>query len=202
MWQSAIVGRVGLTHATVNRIFQRHAATGTLVPGKSTGAPWKTTTHKDCFVEDGLTGLLHKCSGLNGVDEEFVWMRAGWKTINSWLLSRGYHAYRPTRKPLLIAKRHHLRLEWEQRWQNQTMAHWQYVIFGDETRFELYLVVGRLRARRLPCEHFQRRCQAYRVQAGSGSVHVWGAFDSGAKTPLSLPDRYLTRSTPHLTALG
>ena len=43
MQQSAIVGRMGLTPATVNRILQRHAATGTFVPGKSSGVPRKTT---------------------------------------------------------------------------------------------------------------------------------------------------------------
>ena len=43
MWQSAIAGCVCLTHATINRIPQRHTATGTLVPGKSTGALRKTT---------------------------------------------------------------------------------------------------------------------------------------------------------------
>ena len=36
-WQPDIAGHMGLTHATGNRILQRHAATGTLVPGKSTG---------------------------------------------------------------------------------------------------------------------------------------------------------------------
>ena len=43
MWQSAIASCVGLTHATINHMLRRHAATGTLVPGKSTGAPRKTT---------------------------------------------------------------------------------------------------------------------------------------------------------------
>ena len=37
--QGAIAARVGLTRATVNRILKRHAATGSLVPGKSSGAP-------------------------------------------------------------------------------------------------------------------------------------------------------------------
>ena len=44
----------------------------------------------------------------------------------------------------------------------------------------------------LPGEWFQQRCSAYRVQAGGGSVYVWGAFYSGAKSPLVLPDRHLT----------
>ena len=45
--QGAIAARVGLTRATVNRILKRHAATGSLVPGKSSGAPRKTTLRKD-----------------------------------------------------------------------------------------------------------------------------------------------------------
>ena len=47
-------------------------------------------------------------------------------------------------------------------------------------------------ARRLPGERFRPECQAHRVQAGGGSVHVWGAFHNSAKSPLVLPDGYLT----------
>ena len=45
--QGAIAAHVGLTRATVNRILKRPAATGSLVPGKSSGAPWKTTPWQD-----------------------------------------------------------------------------------------------------------------------------------------------------------
>ena len=45
--QSAIAAGVGLTRATVNRILKRHAAIGSLVPGKSSGAPRKTTPRQD-----------------------------------------------------------------------------------------------------------------------------------------------------------
>ena len=119
-------------------------------------------------------------------------MRAGRLAVNNRLLSRGYRAYRPTTKPLLTANNRRLRLEWAQRWRNLTVAHWQHVIFGDESRFQLYLVDGRLRVRRLPGERFRPGYQAHRVQAGGGSVHVWGAFHNSAKSPLVLPDRYLT----------
>ena len=119
-------------------------------------------------------------------------MRAGRTTINNRLLSRGYRAYRPTTKPLLTANHRHLRLEWAQRWRNLTVTHWQHVIFGDESRFQLNPVDGRLRVRRLPCERFRPGCQAHRVQAGGGFVHVWGAFHNSAKSPLVLTDGYLT----------
>ena len=50
MRQNAIAGRVGLTHATINRILPRHVATGTLEPGKSTEVPRKTTFCQDCAL--------------------------------------------------------------------------------------------------------------------------------------------------------
>ena len=119
--------------------------------------------------------------------------RCGWGICMEWgsALVPWSPCYRPPRKPPLTANHHRLCLEWAQRWQNLTMAHWQHVIFGDESRFDLYLVNGRLRFRRLPGDCFQQMCQAYRVQAGSGSVHVWGAFHSGAKPPLAFPNRCL-----------
>ena len=92
----------------------------------------------------GLLGRPHLvktmlCSGWsNQIAQALtVWMRnlygmrAGRKTINNWLLSRGHHAYKSTRKPLLGANCCRLCLEWAQRWQNLTMAHWQHVVFGD-----------------------------------------------------------------------
>ena len=90
-------------------------------------------------------------------------MRAGRTTVNNRLLSCGYRAYRPTKKPLLTANQRRLRLEWAQRWLNLTVAHWQHVIFGDESRFQLYPVDGRLRVPLLPGERFRPGCQAHRV---------------------------------------
>ena len=47
-------------------------------------------------------------------------------------------------------------------------------------------------AGRLPGERFRPGYQAHKVQAGGGLVHVWGAFHNSAKSPLVLPDGYLT----------
>ena len=45
--QGAIAACVSFTRATINHIHKRHAATGSLVPGKSSGAPRKTTPRQD-----------------------------------------------------------------------------------------------------------------------------------------------------------
>ena len=148
------------------------------------GAPQKTTPHQDHALLRMVR--LHKSSGLKGWMRNLYGMGAGWRTITNQLL------YKPTRKPLLTANHHRFHLGLAQRWQNLTMAHWQHVIFGDEPRFQLNPIDGRLSVNCLPGECFQQRCQAYRVEAGVGSVHVWEAFHSGAKSPLVFPNRDFT----------
>ena len=159
----------------------------------SSGAPWKTTPRQDRALlrmvrQDGFLSARALTARMRNLYR----MRAGRTKVNNRLLSRGCRAYRPTTKPLLTANHRRLRLEWAQRWRNLTVAHWQHVIFGDESRFQLYPVDGRLRVRRLPGERFRPGCQAHRVQAGGGLVHVWGAFHNSAESPLVLPNRYLT----------
>ena len=191
--QGAIAARVGLTRATVNHILKRHAATGSLVPGKSSGAPRITTPRQDrALLRMVRQDRFLSARALTARMRNLYGTKAGRTTVNNRLLSRCYRAYRPTTKPLLTANHRRLPLEWAQRWRNLTVAHWQHVIFRDESRFQLYPVDGRLRVRRLPGERFRPGCQAHRVQAGGGSVHVWGAFHNSAKSPLVLPDGYLT----------
>ena len=115
--QGAIAARVGLTRATVNRILKRHAATGSLVPGKSSGAPRKKTTPRQ---DRALLRMVRQdrflsARALTARMRNLYGMRAGRTTVNNRLLSRGYRAYRPTTKPLLTANYRRLRLEWAQR---------------------------------------------------------------------------------------
>ena len=181
--QGAIAARVGVTRATVNRILKRHAATGSLVPGKSSGAPRKTTPRQDrALLRMVRQDRFLSARALTARMRNLYGMRAGRTTVNNRLLSRNYRAYRPTTKPLLTANHRRLRLEWAQRWRNLTVAHWQHVIFGDESRFQLYPVDGRFSVCRLPGERFRPGCQAHRVQAGGGSVHVWGAIHTCTHT--------------------
>ena len=146
--QGAIAARVSLTRATVNGILKKHAATGSLVPGKSSGAPRKTTSQQDrALLRMVRQDRFLSARALMAQMRNRYGMRAGRTTVNNRLLSRGYRAYRPTTKPLLTANHRRLRLEWAQRWRNLTVAHWHHVIFGDESRFELYPVDGRLKVR-------------------------------------------------------
>ena len=98
----------------------------------------------------------------------------------------------PQGSPLLTASHHRLCLNSHKNDRTWQWPIWQHVIFGDESRFQLYPVDGRFRLCNFLGEHFQQRCQVYWVQAGGGSVHDYGAFHSSAKSSVLLPDRYLT----------
>ena len=114
---------VGLTRATINRILKRQDATGSLVPGKSSGAPQKTTPRQDrALLRMVRQDRFLSARALKARMRNLYGMRAGRTMVNNRLLSRGYRAYRPTTKPLLTANHRRLRLEWAQRWQNLTVA--------------------------------------------------------------------------------
>ena len=114
--QGAIAAHVGLTRATVNRILKRHAATGSLVPGKFSGAPRKTTPRQDrALLRMVRQDRFLSARRLTARMRNLYGMRAGRTTVNNRLLSRGYRAYRPTTQPLLTANHRRLRLEWAQR---------------------------------------------------------------------------------------
>ena len=76
MRQSAIAGCGGLTRTTVNGIHRGHLAAGTFVT-VSGGSSEDHTSSRLGFVEDGSRGLLHKCLGFDGVDEDLYEMKAG-----------------------------------------------------------------------------------------------------------------------------
>ena len=77
----------------------------------------------------------HKCSGLDGTDEEVVWNER-------WSKNHQQLALVPWLPCPWEAQRSPCWLEWAQRLQNLTMAHWQHVIFGDKSIFQIYLVDG------------------------------------------------------------
>ena len=98
--QGAIAARVGLTRATVNRILKRHAATGSLVPGKSSGAPRKTIPRQDrALLRMVRQDLFLSARALMARMINLYGMSAGRTTVNNRLLPRGYRAYRPTTTP-------------------------------------------------------------------------------------------------------
>ena len=96
---------------------------------------------------------------------------------------RNLRQFRPCRVPLLTKEHKRLRLDWVMRrchWRVQ----WKRIIWSDESRFLLYPVSGRTLVWRLPGERLNEHFILPAVQAGGGSVHVWGAIWTGGRSEL------------------
>lgn len=193
MSQADIAERVGVSRETVNRILKRNRETGSLVPGKSTGRP-RVTTQRD----DRVLGRLARqdrsksCDSLRAEWTQGRNIQASSRTVNRRLISMGYRARRCAVKPKLTPRHKRDRLAWARQYRNLTVQHWQHVIFGDESRFLLYPVDGRLRVRRRAGERLMDDCVQPRVAGGGGSVHVWGAICADGKSQLVILDQNVT----------
>ncbi|GFV53719.1 HTH_Tnp_Tc3_2 domain-containing protein [Trichonephila clavipes] len=82
---------------------------------------------------------------------------------------------RPTRVPLLTARHEALHLDWAHQHQRWTPDDWKHSAWSDESIFQLNRVEGRVQVWRQSHESMDPTCQQMTVQAGGGSVIVWGA---------------------------
>ncbi|GFX79039.1 transposable element Tcb2 transposase [Trichonephila clavipes] len=84
----------------------------------------------------------------------------------------GFRSRRPTRVPLLTVRHKALRLAWARQHRYWTVDGWKRVARPDESRFHLNRTDARVW--RQPHESMDSTCQQGTVQAGGGSLMVWG----------------------------
>ena len=88
----------------------------------------------------------------------------------------GYGSRRPARVPLLTERHRLQRLTWARDHLGWTLDDWKTVAWSDESRSQLIRVDSSVRVWRRPHEAMDPSCQQGTVQAGSGSVMVWGFY--------------------------
>ncbi|GFX23587.1 transposable element Tcb2 transposase [Trichonephila clavipes] len=124
------------------------------------------------------------------------------QTIQRNIIDMGFRSRKPSRVPLLTARYKALRLTWAR--QHWSVDDWKHVAWSDESRFQLNLADGRVRVRRQPHESTDPTCQQGTVQAGGGSVIVWGLCSWRDMEPLIhldmtlIGDRYVSILSDHL----
>ncbi|KFM74584.1 Transposable element Tcb1 transposase, partial [Stegodyphus mimosarum] len=97
-------------------------------------------------------------------------------TIQRTLLRLGLRSRRLVRAPMLTAVHRRRRLEFARQYSSWTSTEWRQVAFSDESRFMLHRTDGRWRIRRETSERNHPATIAGTVQAGGGSIMVWGMF--------------------------
>lgn len=193
MKQGEIAQIIGVSRATVNRVLRRRVETGSVDPGKSTGRPRITTAREDRRLFN--IARRNRTKSSTSISAELRaqhLIRISRSTVNRRLVQRGYRARRMVKKPLLTARHRHNRLQWAQTHRHVTVAHWNHVVFADESRFLLHPTDGRIRVRRLPGEQLLDECVQAKVAFGGGSVHVWGAFCTRGVSQLVVLDQNVT----------
>ncbi len=109
--------------------------------------------------------------------------RVFYSDVNWMLFSRGTHAYRPAKRPML---RKGNRLEWARQHQHRSMLQLRHVIFYDESWYLLHCADGRLCVRREQGQGFNEDYILSTVAQGGRSVYVWGPICCGGWTNLIL----------------
>ncbi len=113
----------------------------------------------------------------------------------------GYSSRRPHRVPLLSAKNRKQRIQFTQAQQNWTIVDWENVAWSDESRFLLRHSDGRVRIWLKEHESMDPSCLVSTVQAGGGSLMVWGIFSWHTLGPL-VPIEHRLNATAYLSIVA
>lgn len=103
--------------------------------------------------------------------------RVGRSTISNRLLEFKLESHEVTVKPLLNAKDKEKRLKWCMERRNWSHEKWASVIFSDESNYQVINRKNKPTVRRFKEEKYEPRFIKGRVQAGGGSIGVWGCFN-------------------------
>ncbi len=98
--------------------------------------------------------------------------------MNRRLLDFKLESYNETEKQLLSKEDKKKRLKWCLERKNWAFEKWSSVLFSDESNFQLVNRKTTARVRRFKNEKYESRFIKQRVQAGGGSVGIWGAISS------------------------
>ncbi|GFX17715.1 transposable element Tcb2 transposase [Trichonephila clavipes] len=106
------------------------------------------------------------------------------RTIRRRLSEGHFRSRRPLRVLLLIPSHRRLRVEWCHARGNWTAAEWNYVVFRDETRFNLCGDCNRVRVWRPRGERLNSVFALQRHAAPTAGVMVWGVIAYNTRSPL------------------
>lgn len=178
-----IAAQLSCTHWTISKTIRRHKKTGSVADRPKAGRPRATddrtdrgivrASRKDPFKTASdlraARGLARVCS---------IW------TIQRRLRAAGLYARAAGRKPLVSRINQRRRLEFARQHQFWTAADWRRIVFRDESKINRLGSNGRRFVRRPSGQAFALRHCIGTLQAGGGSIMVWGAISANGPGPL------------------
>lgn len=176
---SDIARELHISKRTIYRWIEEYR-NGKKLPNKSPGRPKKTTPRSDRLIcRLAVNNNLCSASQLRQQWQE----RVSTMTVYRRLKSAGIRSRRRARVPYLSPANVEARLHWSMA-RAAWRAVWDRVIFSDESRFCRFGNDGRIRVWRKKGDRLLSRNVTTQLQAGGGSVHVWGAIWRSGRSQL------------------
>ena len=173
----------GCHRNTKIQLRQRFQQTGGVADRRRPGRPRVTNPRTDRFIT--LTHLRRRFQTATSSAKQYG-------ISKETMLRRHRQARQPIRprRPYVVQvlTAHHraARLKWAQRHFRSGRQQWAWVLFSDESRFNLSHPDGRIRVFRRKGERFADNCLIERDRFGGGSVMVWGDIMGRRKTNLTV----------------
>lgn len=185
----------GVSRTCVRTTIRNYIKFGTIKDRYRSGRP-RVSTKRD---DNMLFRIVRKYPKMSLRNLKARWLLSGSNvssisTISRRLIEFGLDSYDATKKPLLSDRDRRARMNWCKRYVNWSYAEWSKVIFSDESNFQLVNRKTKIKVRRFSSEKYATRFVQPRLQAGGGSVGIWGCFSASG---VGLNMMYSNRMNQH-----
>ncbi len=174
-----IVKTLKLSCSTVAKTIQQFNRPGSTQNRPSHGRLKKLSARAQRHIQRLCLGNRHMSAASIATEVEGVGGQpVSAQTIRRILHQIGLHGCRPRRKPLLKMMHKKARKQFAEDKQTKDMDYWNYVLWSDETKINLFGSDGVQRVWRQPGEEYKDKCVLPTVKHGGGSVMVWGCMSA------------------------
>lgn len=183
--KSEIARECGTSHCFVRNTANKMKRCEPLVNRPGQGRKRSTTRAQDKFIVNLAKRYRTKSSREIASEVNTSWStNLSSRTIRGRLLENSLKSYTQKRRPYRNKKQAKKRLDWCNAHVSWTQNDWNFVIFSDESHFEVINRKNRWFVRRTSEEKEAQFNFSTRAQGGGGTVSVWGCFTAAGTGPL------------------
>lgn len=180
-----IARNMGMPKTTVYTILKNFQLRGTVVSPKPTGRPQKLTPRDKREIVKLLS--KNRSMSLAQITREMT-VKVSYNTVRKAIRSLGYNNRIAAKKPFLSVGHKITRLQFAREHVHWSASDWKYVIWTDESTFEIGKRSRQVKVWRRSYERYSWDCLAPTFKSGRTSVMVWGAFTGFDICPLVIMD--------------
>ncbi len=179
-----------ISQNTVAKVVQTFKKDGTAtISQRRPGRPRKLTPRQERLLMRRVEENQHASSlQLSKEVESQTGVTISRDTIRRTLQKNGMHGCRPRKKPLLKPRHKKARLEFARAHADKDEDYWDYILWSDETKINVFGTDGFKTVWHLKGEEYKEKCMVPTVKHGGGSVLMWGCMSAAGVGELHFID--------------